>query len=310
MAENSAVCTLSRYNTQETGLTFARVQDGYFYPENNLYVEMNPTISAVEQYYYTWDEEVSFAPSAPLVSEEDAKSAYINALAVTLGIVAWPEAIDYSDPVYSQYISWGYTYLESLILAYYYSGKEKVSGVDALTGEITAAYSEGEITYDDLEGTAQKDKILRLAHAGIGFPGGSFLPDAVLTMRDAAILLTSSAGMGFFENDDDLKSQAVMQGFFTSEEWNPEEEITAAGFARMIINASRYGYTAQLSGLWNGDDGYVQIAEALHMLPENDAAGALQADDAAAADAPAPDAPCTRAEAAEILYEFMNRNQI
>ncbi len=99
MLHESAVCTLSGYNGDDGGVTYARVHDGYFYPANTLYVATNPATGAVDTYHYTWDEDVVFGPSAKPVDTAAALAAYTGALDVTLGYVAWPEAIDYDDPV-------------------------------------------------------------------------------------------------------------------------------------------------------------------------------------------------------------------
>ena len=66
--------------------------------------------------------------------------------------------------------------------------------------------------------------------------------------------------------------------------WEPEEELTGDGFLRMMLGASRYGDAAELL-----EDGYDQIAQALGLAPADGAA------------------PITRAEAAELLYTFMER---
>ena len=230
MVENCDICTLSGYN-QETGITFARVHDGYFFPENYLYVEINPVTKAVERFYYTWDDDAAFAPSEDLISEDEARKIYADALTVTLGLTAWPEAIDYDDPVLYRYAEWGYSYIESLKLAYYYSDTEKYAGVDALTGEIVNNINESHLEYDDLEGVPQKDEIERLAQAGIGFAGGSFKPDAALAMRDAAVLLAQSSGGVFIDVDDDeLKSMMASQGFITYDEWDPDKELAQRKF--------------------------------------------------------------------------------
>lgn len=294
MFEGSRICTLTGYD-QETGITFARIHDGFFFPENYLYVEINPAIGVVEQYYYAWDKDAQFAPSDTLISEEAALTAYADELTVTLGLITWPEAIDYNDPVLFRYAAWGYSYAESLKLAYYYNGKYEVSGIDAITGEPIASEDAEHLTYDDIEGLEQEEMILRLAQASIGFAGGSFKPDAALTMRDAVKLLLSSIGYFWsLDDDDSLKSNAVQQGFLSAEEWDPDKELTNGEFIRMMIGASRYGYTAQLSALWDGQDGYLAIASALNMLVGTTSA---------------PDEPCTRLNAAELLYGFMNRAQ-
>lgn len=285
MAGEAALCTLPGYNEGE-GFTFARVHDGYFYPENTLYVELNPAAGTVDTYYCTWDEDVIFAPSKGLVTEAAALESYTDALALTLGYTAWPEAIDYDDPVLYAYADWGYSFVESLRLTYYYGGLDAVAGVDALTGEPVRQAEAGSYFYDDLAGVPEGAMIEALGAAGIGFAGGSFRPDAALTMEDAARLLVSSAGYPADDWDPErLRDEAVWYGFVTSADWDPARVLTWEEFIQMLLTASRYGDAAALEGV-----GYERIARALGMT-----------------DGPLPAGPCTRADAAALLYRFMSR---
>lgn len=317
MYEASALCTLSGYGEGDE-LTYARVQNGYFFPENYLCVTVNEETGTVDDFRYVWDEDVVFADAEGIVSLAEAERAYTDALTVTLGYAAWPEDIDYGDPAAARYADWGYTYVESLRLAYYYSGTEDIAGIDALTGEALADADSVGYVYDDLDGVDQADMIQALAEAGIGFAGGSFRPDAELTQREAVTLLLQAAGCdpeGW--DDDSIRSQAAYLGFIAAADWSPDSAVTRMGFIRMLLGASRYGAAAELSGIWDSvfadvedaDAGYAAIAAALGLV---DAAGG-----SASALAKAfglgggaelrPDEPCTRAVAAELLYRFMAR---
>ena len=281
----SSLCTLRGYDDPD-GATYARVHDGYFFPENYLYIAMNNATNTVDTYYYCWDEETAFAPSGDIVSEKEALDAYTDALTVTLGYTAWPEDIDYDDPIQFAYADWGYSYVESLRLAYYYSGKDEVAGVDALTGEPVRQDPDGGYLYDDLEGVPERTEIEALAQSGIGLPGSSFGPDSLLTMRDAVRLLLSSAGCRADDwDDEELAGEAVWYGFIPAEEWDPDGILQESEFITMILGASRYGDAARLEGI-----GFPTVSEALGMTE-----GAFS------------DEICTRAGAARLLYLFMKR---
>lgn len=285
MAAESALCTLKGYDDGDT-FTFARTHDGYFFPENYLTVGLNPATNTVDTFYYRWDDDAAFAASKPIVSEDAARDAYVGALTVTLGYVAWPEAVDYDDPILYAYAAWGYSYVESLRLAYYYGGTDAVSGVDALTGEPVRQAPDGGYLYDDLDGVPEKDMIEALAACGVGLPGSSFEPEKALTMRDAARLLLSSGGYRTDDwDDEDLASEAIWMGFVAAGEWQPDKTLTQEDFIVMILSASRYGDAASLDGI-----GFELVARALGML-----------------DGPMPKTPCTRAGAAALLYAFMKR---
>lgn len=291
MYKSSALCTLTGYDGED--VVFARTENGYFFPENYLRVSVNTAAGTVDDFTYQWDEDATFAPASGIIDEAAAKAAYIDALDVTLGYVAWPEDISYDDPVYTKYADWGYTWVESLRLGYYYSGTERVSGVDALTGEAVTKPAGGSFVYDDLGEEPNREAIEALGGAGIGFDGGSFKPGEALTQRDAAALLLQAQGYDPTDWDDErLKSAAVNTGFAAAADWQPEEAMTRMDFIRMMLGASIYGAAAQLGGIWaeGFDGGYAAIASALGMDVEN------------TSDA------CTRADAAQLLYAFMHRS--
>lgn len=300
MLAESVLCTLSGYDGQD-GQTFARVRDGYFFPENYLYVRMNDAAGTVDEYRFVWDDDAEFAPSAGIVGEKAAKDAYIDALELTLGYAAWPEAIDYDDPVLYRYADWGYTFVESLRLAYWYGGTDAVPGVDALTGEALTSSVDGTFAYDDLDGVPQRTAIEALGMAGIGFDGGSFRPSETLTMGDAAVLLLQAAGYDLRGWDDgSVKNEAAWQGFFPAADWDGERALTRMELIRAILGASEYGAAAALEGIWAPgftdvsaeDAGLAAIARALGMADGKRLS---------------PDAACTRADGAQLLYDFMKR---
>lgn len=302
MYMDAELCTLSGYNEGDS-LTYARVQSGYFFPENYLYVEMNPSTATVDAFRYEWDEDVDFASSRGIVSASDAAAAYVDALDVTLGYVAWPEEIRADQPELLRYMDWGYTWVESLRLAYYFSGLDKVAGVDALTGEalVEDMSEDGAYIYTDISISESKAAIEALGQAGIGFAGGQFLPGSILTQRDAVMLLLQAAGYDPADWDEEmLRNEAVYQGFITESEWLPDAAVTRMGFLKMMLNASRYGDAAKLSGVWTcdftdvsrGDLAYGALAQALGLASGTSLNG-VEA--------------CTRAMAADFLYAFMSR---
>ena len=293
-------CTLKGYDEGDE-LVFAQVHEGYFYPDNSITVHVDPTSGTVDQFYYDWDEDVTFASSEGIVSEKEALAAYEDALEVTLGYVAWPIDITAADdPIYDSYIQWGYTYVEELRLAYYYGGVGEVRGVDALTGEAERSeQTEESFAYDDVGAAPEKEMIETLGLAGVGFAGGKFQPEAALTVRDAVTLLLQAEGSYVPERDEDLLARAADQRFMEAG-GDSDKVVTRMEFIKMILTPSRYGDAAQLGGIWasrfedanEGDAGYAAIATALNMA------------DGSGMD---PREELTRADAAAILYQFMAR---
>jgi hypothetical protein len=295
----SGQCTLQGYGD---GNTYAQVVNGYFYPDNYLYVSLNPATATVDTYSYTWDETVTFASAQNIVSESQAVEAYTQALTVTLGYVAWPESLDKEDVAYAAYQEWGYSYAESLCLGYYYNGLDTVTGVDALTGQasITTETTSGVYTYEDVDDSTLAQQAQGLAQAGIGFAGGVLEPEEPLTYRQAVTLLLQAAGFTVTDWEDDrLQSVGQSQGFLPTGDWEPEDTVTAMDFVRMLLSPSRYDAAARLTAAWTEiegvspeDQGYAAIAAALGMIDGENFA---------------PQAVCTHQDAVQILYGFLAR---
>lgn len=300
MADQAALCTLSGYDT-ENELTFARVHEGFFYPENYLLVSVNGATGAVDRFRYEWDEAVAFGPAEDIVPADQALAAYADALTVTLGYGAWPVGVDREEyAVYADW--WGYSYVEELRLVYYYEGLDEVAGVDAVSGEpVQAERPDGVYVYDDLGGAPQADMIAALGQAGVGYPGGKFCPAQALTVRDGTRLLLSAAGIRTEGLDDEaLYERAAWQGLALQAGWEPDAVMTRIELLRLMIGASRYGDGARLAGIWETgfsdvdalDEGYAAVARALGL---------------AEGDALRPEEELTRADGAELLYRFMKR---
>ncbi len=300
MADQAALCTLSGYDTEDE-LIFARVHEGFFYPENYLLVSVNGATGTVDQFRYEWDEDVAFGPAEDIVTADEALAAYADALTVTLGYGAWPVGVDREEyAVYADW--WGYSYVEELRLVYYYEGLDDVAGVDALTGApVQAERSDGTYVYDDLDGAPQADMIAALGLAGVGYPGGKFLPEQALTERDAVRLLLSAAVVRPEGLDDEaLYERAAQLNLAPEDARDPDAAVTRMDFLRLMIGASRYGDGARLAGIWETgfsdvdalDEGFAAVARALGL---------------AEGDALRPAETLTRADAAALLGRFMER---
>lgn len=296
------LCTLSGYEQGES-LTYARVEKGYFYPENYISLEVNSATGTVDSYHFSWDEDVTFADPAGIVTAEEAAAAYADALTVTLGYVAWPEEVRRDDPELLRYIDYGYTWVESLRLGWYFGGTDEVASIDAHTGEPVGNTDgeDGVFLYSDIEDLPEKASVEALAQAGIGFAGGLFEGEKELTQGEAVFLLLQAAGYDPADWDEEtLRNEAVYQGFITGESWDGATSVSRMEFLKMMVGASRYGDAAALAGIWDTsfndvddeDEGYAAIAEALGLAEGKKLR---------------PHEACTRAMAAEFLCAFMTR---
>jgi len=303
---DTALCTLSGYDTTD-GYTYAREANGYFFPENYLYVSLNAAAGTVDSFSSVWDDDMQFATADQIVDEAAAEDAYIGALTVTLGYTAWPESVDYTNPLFDAAANWGYTWVESLKLVYYYAGTDAVSGVDAATGKVQTATDGSTVTYtyDDIDSSPRKSAIEALGAAGVGLSGEKFQPRAAITQRVAAELLLQACGYSDAADwdDDTLGREAAYMGFISASDWNPDSWMTRMDFLRAMIGASPYGKAAALTGVWSvsysdagsvdaGDLGFAAVAQALGVVTDGNLSPAIT---------------CTRAFAAQVLYNYMTR---
>ncbi len=291
LAAQAAPCTLAGYEERD-GVVLAQVHEGYFYPDNRIELHADPSSGVIDRFFCVWDEDVDFGSAEEPVDMDAALAAYTDALEVTLGYVAWPIDVTLEEnAVYAAYLDWGYTYVEELRLAYYYSGLEELAGVDAITGEPIPASGDQEqgFVYDDLDGADRAEMIRTLGASGVGFEGGSFRPERELSWRDGAILLLRAGGAYVDETDDEaLLEQAFYQRFLPERNWDPDGTMSRMEFIKMLLRPSRYGDAAELLS-YDGEQGYAVIALALGM------------------DTDGLDQTATRADAAAFLYQFMDR---
>ena len=299
------------YDVGDNSFQFAQTEAGYFFPENSATVGVNPVTGTIERLFYIAPEtEVTFGPATGLIDSAAALEAYLAAGETRLCYVAWPVAITSEDPVLYAYADYGYSFVERLALVYALRFDSYVQGIDAVTGQVNTwdNYTDTQLHYTDLEGAYGAYAIEALAQVGIGWSDEQFRPTDTITQRELAQLLLGTAYGTVVDgyDDDSLKQDAGYYGFISAESWNPEAPVTRMEMLKAILNASEYGKAAALSGAYycsfndeSGvqpqDYGYVSIGQALgvvHGTPEGyfNAYG-----------------PCTRQDAAIMVYNFLNR---
>lgn len=293
--------------------TFAQKENGYFYNGNALYVSVDATDGSISSYEKYFDDAVTFESPSGIITETQALDAWLETYDVPLSYVQVPVAIDYSHPDYQALKDYGISYLYKLVLGYALEREDYLLGINASDGSPAkpswSAQDTG-ITYDDLSGHWAQQKVEKLAKYGVGYRGGSFLPDTALTQLDLIALLVSTEGYSYgagAENAaDDLYEYAYRLGLLKREERQDGAVLTRAATVKLILDAVGYGPVAQLQGIYRtrfADDaaipadcyGYVALAQGLGMV-EGMADGAFR-----------PNAPTTRAHAAVMLYNLMER---
>ena len=181
----------------------------------------------------------------------------------------------------------------------------KAENGELLYGNGTA----GEITpYTDISGHFSENAVVLLQKYGVGFTGGKFLPDEVITQKDLVALLNNIfyrggaivLGEGFMYADAYIK--ATHNGIIAEGDYSPENPVTREMAAVMLVRAMGLEEAAALEGIFvspftdvTGKVGYVAILGAMGVL-KGDGNGKFN-----------PTAPITRGEVAVMLVNYLSR---
>ena len=289
---------------------YAQQVNGYFFPEHDIQVEIDPADGTIAYLSHTFDETVTFDSADNLITPEAAMDAYFSAYTVTLGYQAVPVALDPNAPEAAPLLSYGYSYSYALRLGYTLESESSIRGVDAKTGAVLVReLRNNTLTYDDLEGCWGKNQALTLAEYGVGWQGGSLRPNDTLTQLDLVALLASTHGYSYSPDEDDandLYAYAYRYGILTPEQRQDAAQVTRLELVQLLLDSAGYGNIARLEGIYRcdytdantipaGQLGYAALAQGLGLVA-GDSAGRF-----------APDRPATRVEAIAILYQFMIR---
>ncbi len=300
--------TQSRWGVPVNSFTYTRTEAGYLCPMNTISLRVNAETGFVDSFSASWDEELSFGPSGPLVGEEAAVDSFLACYEAKLCYVTVPEEKDkWESPRH-----WLLVYLPD-------SGNGWVSGVDAVTGEADYtdwSYENALPQYEDLEDSYAREEIETLAKYGVGWYGvDKFEPKARVTELDMILLMLSTVGWqpdyGIYadaskEELDSIYSSAYYQGFITTREQNPDRLVTRTELCRCFVSLSGLQEAARFKGIYccgfSDEDqipeeelGYVAIAKGLGVV-QGDRSGAFRPADGA-----------TRQELAMMLYRYLSR---
>ena len=287
--------------------TFVRMEAGYSCPMNSIRVSVNAATGCVDSFSATWDEELTFGPSGPVVGEAAAQDAFLGCYTAHLTYVLLPE-----DPQ-------DWQSARRRVLVYLPdSGENWVSRVDAVTGEpdLQSRTEAQEIAYEDLDQSYARKEIEKLAAYGVGFRGVSeFRPKASVTELDMILFMLSTTGWqldypDYADADEEtLRSiyrEARARGFIASTEQDPRRTVTRSELCRCFVGLSGLTEAAEMRGIFccgftddeaipEADVGYVAIAKGLGVV-QGDAGGAFRPQDGA-----------TRQELALMLYRYLSR---
>lgn len=301
LGESSDYSTLKYYRRPVASFSYERYANDVPCDANYFYLSVNSETGYIDAFSYEWNDELQFEGTESIVSEEDALSAYLEALSTKLIYVTIPKA-------YSAYYGYSYTRL----LSYGLVNEQNVYAVEAKTGELLVSEMQeiAPIVYTDLvEGSSLKEAAEALAECGIGYVDGALSADAGISLRELLVLLLQAGGntnAASFE-DETLYYYALSNGILARGSYDLDAGVSRIGLVKILLDMSGYGRAAALSGIYvcdfadeaaltEADYGYAAIAKGMGIV-EGDENNNLRPDDMA-----------TRGEALLMLYNFMNRS--
>lgn len=156
----------------------------------------------------------------------------------------------------------------------------------------------------DIEGHYAQVQIQRLSNNMIIDESGYFYPDFSITQADYLNMLYSGIKGSQFDNTDDLYNQAIRDKTIAMEEKNPAAEITREDAVVYFVRIMGLESVAQLKDIFalNYDDissiseekiGYIALAKGFGIIGNNESFD--------------PKAALTRADAAVMVYNYLNR---
>ena len=293
--------------------TFARQENGYFFPTHSYTVGIDAADGSVSSLAFQYEEDVTFDDPQGIVDAEAALDAWMGTYDVALGYLYVPAPLDGGTAEEEKLAQMGYAYHDRLRLGYALerTGSGLYLGVDAKTGEPVeqeSAPGAAGLAYEDLEGHWARETVERLAGYGIGYDAARFQPDKALTQWELVCLLysTSYGAVDPEEEDSGFRDQvyaaAYRMGALTREARDDGAALTRAQVVRMLLDAAGFGQVAGLEGIFTcaytdpetipaGELGYAALAQGLGLVT-----GTYAGDRAA-----------TRAEAAVLLERLMDR---
>ena len=288
--------------------TFARQENGYFFPEHFYGVEVSAEDGSICGLSYSYDDGVTFDSPDGLISAQEAVDVWMDTYTVTLGYLQVPEKLSADDPEAAPYLQLGLTAFYRLKLGYGLDREGSYLGVDAKTGQPvqreTAAASG--LTYSDLSGHWAQGAVEALARYNVGYDGGTFAPGQAMTQWDMVCLLFSvenyplDPAAATRQERDMAYAAAYRTGALTRTERQDGAPLTRSQAVKLLLNAEGLKAAAQLTGIYtcsytdkssipSEDLGYAALAQGVGMVQ-----GAWAGDRTA-----------TRAEGAVMLHKLL-----
>ena len=289
--------------------TFARRLNGYFFPEQACVIGIDRMSGAVTSLTFTYDETVEADAPEGLVSAEQALDAWMDAHTVTLAYRGLSQELNPADPQQARLIDRGMTSFRKLFLSYGLERELRCSGIDAKTGKPVETPRESQrYDYTDVAGHWASREIEALASCQVGYDGGVFRPNLVLTQWDLVCLLASAQGLRLNpetatpEERDNAYSAVYRMGGLTRAQRSDSAAVDRMTLVRILLDSAGFAEVAKLEGIFSCTYPDAAAIEASHL-----GYAALAQGFGMVRGAYAPKDPATRAVAAAMLYRLMSR---
>ena len=288
--------------------TFARQENGYFFPDHFYEVAVSAQDGSVCGLSYLYEEDVAFDSPEGIISNEKALDAWMDTYTVTLGYLQVPEKLSAGDPEAAPYLQLGLKAFYVLKLGYGLEREDYLYGIDAKTGTPVRPErgTDGGLAYSDLSGHWARETVEALAAYHVGYEGGTFAPGQAMTQFDLVALLFSvenyplDPAAATEEERDAAYSAAYRMGALTPAERSDSAPLTRSGAVKLLLNAEGLKNAAGLAGIYTctytdrdsipaEDLGYAALAQGIGM----------------AGDTWAGSRTATRAEGAVMLHKLL-----
>ena len=265
--------------------TFARQENGIFFPEHAFTVDVYAGDGSVCGLSYVYREGITFETPEGIVTQEAALSAWMDTYTVELGYLPVPRALDESDPEDAALMAaLGLGAWDTLKLGYALGREGYLYGVDARTGVPVEREAAGTFGgYTDLSGHWAQEAAQALARYGVGYDTSSFQPDKALTQWDLVCLLASVEGYfldpeGASDQERNMAYEAAYRlGALERGERQDGSLLTRSDAVKLLLNAQGLQSAARLSGIYTcsypdrdsipaQDLGYAALAQGIGMV--------------------------------------------
>lgn len=286
---------LDKMDTQYR-MTWERTQDGLLYAQNTVSVTVDKETLKVSRFNVNWTEDLVFEGIDGIISSGE----------------AYEKLFSYITPELVYYINENQT-AASYVYMTEFGDIGSIYAKDGVALDFAGeVYKKQEqVEYTDISGHYAETQIKGLFDVGVGFYGGQFMPDKIITQGEYIELVSDCVFdyrplLGSKADGDRIYNHVVSRGVMEKDDIDPDAPLTREKAVTYLLRAMNYGAFAEIEGIFRCDFadadsitpelfGYVAIARGLKIISGAEDNNFL------------PQKQMTRAEAAVILYNYLSK---